>query len=160
MAIHKGLTKGLPLAERLAIASETDPVSGCRVWRGAKTTAGYGTMRWDGKRNQHPHRFAYEIAFGPIPAGIFCLHRCDNRACINPDHLFLGTKGDNNRDRAEKGRNAVVVGTQRYNAKLTDDLVRLIRASPLRNGEIARLAGVDPSIISEIRAFRRWKHVK
>lgn len=70
----------------------------------------------------YAHRDAWRKAFGEVPAGMCVLHRCDVRACVNPDHLFLGTKGDNNRDRAAKGR------TSRHRAKLSDAQAESCRA--------------------------------
>jgi hypothetical protein len=87
----------------------TLPVSaveqGCWEWSGSKWF-GYGRINAGGKigRPLLSHRVAYEAFIGPVPAGMCVLHRCDNRACCNPDHLFLGTIGDNNRDMFQKKR--------------------------------------------------------
>jgi hypothetical protein len=76
----------------------------CIEWSGHKNSYGYGqtgTMRFG---NRKAHRWAWEKFFGPIPAELHVLHRCDNPACINPAHLFLGTHQENMRDRDLKGR--------------------------------------------------------
>lgn len=75
----------------------------CVEWQGARTASGYGN-RFRHGRYVGAHRIAWEETFGPIPEGLCVLHRCDNRPCINPEHLFLGTKGDNIRDAIAKGR--------------------------------------------------------
>ena len=71
--------------------------------------------------NKYAHRMAWERCFGSVPDGKCVLHRCDVRNCVNPHHLFLGTKGDNNTDRSQKGR------TSRHNAKLSGEQVKEIR---------------------------------
>ena len=75
----------------------------CHEWTRAITSSGYGTRRI-GKRQVYAHRYAWEQAHGPIPAGACVCHRCDNPKCIRLDHLFLGTRADNSRDMVEKGR--------------------------------------------------------
>lgn len=135
------------------------PATGCHIWTGALTAKGYPTMKLGRLPNQHPHRAAYELAKGPLPAGMYALHRCDLRCCVNPDHIFPGTKGDNNTDRARKGRNAVIVGTQRYNAKLNDDLVRQMRVSDLSDHYWSKRTGVSQAHINTVRAGKKWRHV-
>lgn len=80
-----------------------DPPSGCWYWTGSKFSTGYALICKDGKLWKG-HRFVWTITCGPIPPGLKCLHRCDHPACVNPAHLFLGTDGDNQRDKAAKGR--------------------------------------------------------
>jgi hypothetical protein len=82
------------------------PMAGCWLWTGAWTPSrGYGLVRGEGGRRTVAHRRSWELHCGPIPAGMKVLHKCDVRLCVNPDHLFLGTLGDNNRDAYDKGRN-------------------------------------------------------
>lgn len=84
-----------------------EPNTGCWLWIGAIEKWGYGkiTIHENGKRFQEKvHRTSYRIFKGTIPHGLFVLHKCDVRCCVNPDHLFLGTLRDNSQDMIRKGR--------------------------------------------------------
>lgn len=81
----------------------TERSTGCWLWTGSKFSQGYGRIHRHSQALKC-HRLAYELAIGPIPEGLFVCHRCDVRACVNPDHLFLGSSQDNNDDMRSKGR--------------------------------------------------------
>ena len=80
----------------------TDDPSGCWPWTGPYNTEGYGNVHRTGIGNIAAHRLAWTYVNGPIPDGMWVLHRCDNRRCVNLAHLYLGTPADNGRDRAAR----------------------------------------------------------
>lgn len=106
------------------------------------------------------HRYMYEREVGPILEGLWVLHRCDNRFCVNPAHLFLGTAADNAHDMCEKGRRWCNAGERHGHAKLTEADVLYIREHTEINGaEMGRRLGVTPSVICGIRKRRTWRHI-
>ncbi|AIS95347.1 HNH endonuclease family protein [Burkholderia thailandensis MSMB59] len=135
--------------------------SGCIEWTGVTVKSNgseahrYGRYTVGGKKHL-AHRFAYERAHGPIPAGLMVLHRCDNTRCCNVDHLFLGTHLDNMADMRAKGRGnkkrpPVWSGSRASRAKLTDaDIqeIRTARAEGVTTIELARRFKVHTSVIS------------
>jgi hypothetical protein len=127
---------------------------GCWEWIGGKMSEGYGEIIVAGKQ-RYAHRVSYELHFREIPAGLFVCHRCDNPGCVRPDHLFLGTHADNLRDAASKGR--MERGEQHYNAKLTEDDVRAIRADTRLQREIAEDLGISRQNVSLIQNHKTWE---
>jgi hypothetical protein len=116
--------------------------AGCWTWKLATRGAGgYGTTKWQG-RSYGTHRVAWELTYGPIPPGMLVCHRCDNPPCCRPDHLFLGTPGDNMRDMRDKGRarTAGRRGEQTGRALLTEEQVRMVRRRRADGETMANLA--------------------
>jgi len=89
------------LLERLESRAIPEPNSGCLLWMGSISTAGYGAMSYHGFQ-EAAHRLAWQAANGAIPRGLLVCHKCDVRTCINPGHLFLGSHLDNMADRVHK----------------------------------------------------------
>ena len=92
----------LPLSERFQQKYDVMP-TGCWEWNGAFRNDGYGTIKING-RQQGAHRYSYELYVEQIPDKMLVLHTCDNRSCVNPKHLFLGSSEDNAQDALSKGR--------------------------------------------------------
>lgn len=143
------------------------PDVGCWEWQGVRSTRGYGTMRAFGRTLRATHA-AVLVTTGELPeAGKYVCHHCDNPPCVRPDHLFVGTPAENMRDCVRKGRNKFpeipaevkARGSKHGIAKLDEDKVRAIRASPKFINDIAAEYGVCRSTISKIRTRMYWKHV-
>jgi hypothetical protein len=137
---------------------------GCWLWKSYRNERGYGLMHWHGRKNVRAHRFSWELVNGATPSDRFCLHKCDVRHCVNPDHLFLGSYAENAADMAAKGRS--VWGTRSIHAKLTEDQVRYIRANYRKtsarkgNGsKIARELGVSPGMVHKIGRGESWRQL-
>ena len=117
----------------------------CWEWRRGKNFYGYGVMRKDGKV-QIVTRVVWQEVHGYPPGALCVCHTCDNRACCNPAHLFLGTREDNLHDMCRKGRHG------RGNLKLSDQAVREVLANPQASvGELATRYSVSRSLIYIIR---------
>lgn len=137
------------MTERLEKRIRKTP--GCWEWTG-EIMRGYGVLN-----KKRAHRIVYEECIGPIPGGMLICHHCDNRKCVNPDHLFMGTYGDNNRDRARKKRSADMRGEKGPYHKLTWDDVSVIRGSNLGQRILAQIYGVTQTNISCIKTGKSWK---
>lgn len=156
---HKGFTT----EERFwAYVRKRPGRSGCWEWTGTVISTGYGKIHLGPGQPGLAHRYSYKLHNGPIPAGLFVCHHCDNRRCVNPRHLFCGTQQENVDDMEAKGR-AVKRGSNgeaNGGAKITEAAVREIRASSEAVRRIAEQYGVSISLIYAIRSRHTWKHIK
>lgn len=134
----------------------TKSPNGCWIWKGYTSPGGYGRL-WIGGRYQQAHRVMWMLTYGSIPKGYGVLHKCDTPACVNPNHLFLGTSPENNADRDAKGRTAR--GSQNGRAKLTEKdvcTIRRLRQQGHTTVSLGEEYGVLPAQISKIAKGQRW----
>lgn len=149
----------------------------CWVWTGSRFPLGYGTVSVASRQNQGAHRVSWRLTQGPIPEGLMVCHRCDNRPCVRPSHLFLSTAKGNFDDMVRKGRRNVARGDRLFFArhpemlvrgenhrcaKLTEEQVRELRARVAageRQADLAREAGISRASMSKMILRESWKHV-
>jgi hypothetical protein len=130
----------------------------CWTWTGGRTSKGYGRIRV-GNLTTTAHRVSYKLYVADIPDGMIVCHRCDNPPCVNPDHLFVGTHGDNMKDKVQKGRLKKSFGARNGSTKLNEDQVRRIHSDHRLHREIAADYGVATSQVQRIKAGRYWSHL-
>lgn len=128
----------------------------CHEWNGYLMPNGYGQIRAFGKA-MLTHRVAWILANGEIPGGQYVLHRCDNRRCVNPDHLFLGSFDDNMEDMVSKRRQAH--GERNPHARLKVEQVLAIRATEGTHMTIAKQFGVSQALVTMIKNRKIWRYV-
>ena len=144
--------------------SNVRKTDGCWIWLGAHQSAGYGSIKYQGKPLL-THRLSWTLHYGEIPKGLYVCHHCDNTTCVNPAHLFTGTHLDNLRDMFNKGRNHLPpkhIGEDNNHAKLTDEQVIAIKVllqDGMTSPQIAKLYGVTRSTIYHIKRVWHWKHI-
>jgi hypothetical protein len=146
------------LRDRLLPKVSANAETGCWDWTGSKYDTGYGQFYVRGKHYK-AHRVSYELHCQEIPTGLQVLHRCDNRGCVNPDHLFLGTHADNMADKVAKGRQArtSLPGDFNGRAKVTSlDVAEIRSATGVSQQILAKRYGISPCQISLILSGKRW----
>lgn len=138
--------------------SRVEKTVGCWHWTGAVSSNGYGSLSWHGKMVK-PHRVAWELTYGRIEERLLVCHKCDNRLCVNPSHLFLGTHQSNMNDAKLKNRTAKGAETNCTVLSLENvlEIKRLLNKVPKL--ELAQRFGVDESTIRAIRDGKSWNHV-
>lgn len=130
----------------------------CWRWKGPIDTGGYGQLTWDGKMTLATH-VSLELA-GIERGELHALHRCDNRPCVQPDHLFLGLHQDNYDDMEAKGRGVVLTGANNGRAKLTEFDAATIRVSNESSPVLGRRYGVTHRQVLNIKKGISWNHVR
>jgi hypothetical protein len=141
--------------------SKVEETPTCWNWTAYKDAFGYGIFNLCGGYGCIPaHKLSWIMHFGREPEPLCVLHRCDNPACVNPEHLFLGTRADNIADCVAKKRQPI--GSKKATAKLDENDVRFIRETyqHWRGGILARKFGVSPGLINGIVHRKRWTHVR
>lgn len=135
----------------------------CWLWKGSMAGSGYGAFTLN-TRYLSAHRISWVLANGAIPNGLLVCHHCDNPPCVNPAHLFIGTRFDNTRDMLSKGRGRALKGEAHPKAKLVEVEVLAIRklyASRTHSQRsLARMFGVSDRNIRHIVHGNSWTFLK
>jgi len=141
----------------------------CWEWTAGKFLNGYGKLKLNGK-GYGAHRISWELTHGPIPEGLCVCHHCDNRACVNADHMFLGTQQENMTDMVLKNRskkgisNISITGSKHKLSKLSEEQVLEIRRlyaleNHLTQRKLGKLFNVSYVTICDIVNRKQWKHI-
>lgn len=152
----EGVTTAKLCSLECAFWLKVNKSDGCWIWQGVTNEHGYGQINFRYYKNK-AHRVSWIIHHGEEPGALDVLHKCDNPACVRPDHLFIGTAQDNVDDMRRKRRH--LRGERCWKAALTEDDVRAIRASSERNCDLATRYGVARSAITLVRKRLTWQHV-
>jgi len=150
-----------PLEERFW--NKVQKTEGCWLWTGACNPGGYGHLSRGGRGDGHitASRLSYILAHGEIPEEQLVLHKCDNRICVNPGHLFLGTYKDNMQDASQKGR--ICHGENIHNSKLSECDISNIRIEyakgDVSQAALAKFFDVNQATIWSIISGKTWKRV-
>ena len=134
--------------------------NGCWNWKKSKSKSGYACITWKGQKKRG-NRISYQTFKGMIPEGLLVCHQCDNRLCLNPEHLFLGNQKENMRDAQKKNRS--IKGEKVSISKLKEKEVLQIREmAKMReksHEKIGEMFGVSQSTVSLIAKRLIWKHI-
>ncbi len=148
------------IAEFFTKCTQPSPDS-CWEWKQSISELGYGKAKFQTK-SIGAHRLAYKFAKGEIPKGLYVCHACDNRKCINPAHLFLGTQRDNVQDSVRKGRRRYAFGDTAGGRKITSAVVIRIKERAKTERTYAKMAsdyGISRRQICRIVRGKSWRHI-
>lgn len=147
---------GKPVPPEKRFWPKVHKTGGCWEWIAALYPTGYGMFSYK-QRPMSAHRASYLMFVGNVPDGLYVLHRCDNRKCIRPSHLFLGTPKDNMDDMTAKGRR--YSGSKHHAAKINMEIATVIRKR-VRGGEkqitVATDLGLAPQLVSQVVRLETW----
>jgi len=147
----------IPIEQRFWPKVERKGADDCWPWLASLDTRGYGAIGGGpGKTLRRAHRVAFELANGPLLPGQVVCHRCDNRKCCNPAHLFVGTQRDNIMDMLAKERRRTYKAEGNPNAKLNHEQAAQIKAWSRPRKEALAVFGIGPSVYNAIRRGEAW----
>jgi hypothetical protein len=155
-------------AEKFWEKVDIQGIDDCWEWLASRNNKGYGNFYISLGHSEDKHilatRMSWTLTYGDIPEGLCVLHKCDNPPCVNPHHLFLGTKKDNADDMTKKGRNKVIFrkGEAHYGSKLTNSdviMIRHLRKKGLTLFVIADMYNIHYSTVGYIVKGKLWKHI-
>lgn len=162
---------GLSIREKFELRFIPEPNSGCWLWEGNNRSNDSGSMTYgrfsftdeNGREvRKTASRVSYEIYVGPIPEGMFVCHKCDTPLCVNPSHLFIGTRQDNIDDMERKGRNKVPTGSKHPCTKLTEsdvwNMCELFLYGGMSRHDVASYFGVTYNTVKQIFSGKSFKY--
>lgn len=135
---------------------------GCWLWRGSRNAQGYGRFQVSTRKPIQAHRFAFQVWHGDIPQDADVCHACDNPSCVNPAHLWAGTRAQNMQDSISKGRFKRALGTKHGLSRFNEADIRLMRGLHARGFSYQHLADLfdcSKASVADIVKKRWWRHV-
>jgi len=153
--------KAQPIQDRFASKVLQVPFCDCHLWTASTNKFGYGKLAVGSNNWTLAHRFSYELNKGEVPEGLCVLHTCDNPACVNPEHLYLGDYKQNAVDREQRQRGNHAFGEKHGRNKLSVDSVRKIREE-FQTGkfsfrQLGKIYGVDGKTVADIVRNKLWQ---